>query len=223
MSINFHCSCGQRLQVPDEMAGRTGKCPSCGAAVLVPGAPAAPAAPPPPAPPPPVVQSPPAAGAGAAPPVPPAPPAVVPPAAESGTKSCPHCGGVILANARKCKHCGEYLTLTAREQRMAGPGAAAPRGVVTPPPSSTDGMAIAALVLGIISLISWCCAPVGGITSLLALIFGFIGRGNVKRDGTQGDGFALAGIIMGGIGVFLTLAYFALQLFIQFGGGPKFR
>ncbi|KPL04520.1 MAG: hypothetical protein AMK75_01070 [Planctomycetes bacterium SM23_65] len=43
MAIEFTCNCGKRLSVPDDVAGRRAKCPSCGAVLDVPGA-----APPPP-------------------------------------------------------------------------------------------------------------------------------------------------------------------------------
>ena len=44
MPISFNCSCGERLEVDDELAGRQARCPYCEAVVSVP-----PAAPPPPA------------------------------------------------------------------------------------------------------------------------------------------------------------------------------
>ncbi len=228
MSINFHCPCGQRLQVPDEMAGRTGKCPSCGAAVLVPGS-AAPTSFPAPPPPPPVPPPAPALGSPPLPPPVPAGPSAPPlaggippqpPASGGSTRNCPHCGGVILANARKCKHCGEYLTGTARQERIAGPAGNAPRGTITPRPASgTDGMATAALVLGIISMIGWCCPLIGVLTSALALIFGFVGRGNVQKTGAQGAGMALTGIILGGIGLVLSILNGALGVYMHLNGG----
>ncbi|KAF0245500.1 MAG: hypothetical protein FD180_1542 [Planctomycetota bacterium] len=36
--IALRCTCGKKLQVPDRMAGRTGKCPACGEPVPVPRA-----------------------------------------------------------------------------------------------------------------------------------------------------------------------------------------
>jgi hypothetical protein len=35
--IPFHCPCGARLQVPDNLAGRLAKCPKCGASSRLPG------------------------------------------------------------------------------------------------------------------------------------------------------------------------------------------
>jgi len=45
MTIEFPCSCGKQLSVPDDAAGRRAKCPRCGTVVNVPGTP-----PPPPPP-----------------------------------------------------------------------------------------------------------------------------------------------------------------------------
>jgi hypothetical protein len=68
-------------------------------------------------------------------------------------------------------------------------------------PPRTNGLAVASLVLGILSL----CY---GITSPLALIFGYRGKRQIDQSGgTQGGrGMAIAGIVLGWIGaVFLVL------------------
>ena len=45
MPIRIACSCGKRLNAPDNLAGKTGKCPACGGRIAIPGpGPAAPAA-----------------------------------------------------------------------------------------------------------------------------------------------------------------------------------
>ena len=36
MSIRFNCNCGTTMEVPDELAGRRGKCPKCNSVVTVP-------------------------------------------------------------------------------------------------------------------------------------------------------------------------------------------
>ena len=65
-----------------------------------------------------------------------------------------------------------------------------------PPPVHSNGFAIASLVLGIVG---W---PFCGIGSVLAIIFGFLARDQIRRsNGTQtGGGMALAGIILGFLG-----------------------
>jgi hypothetical protein len=79
----------------------------------------------------------------------------------------------------------------------------------TPPPqpamrvqqSKTSGMAIASLVLGLV----W----IYGIGSVLAIIFGFVAKKNIREsNGLQtGGGMATAGIVLGIVGavIFLVL------------------
>jgi Domain of unknown function (DUF4190) len=66
------------------------------------------------------------------------------------------------------------------------------------PAASTNGMAIAAMVLGIL-WVYW-------IGSILALIFGYVARDQIKRTGQQGDGMAIAGIVLGWVGVGILAA-----------------
>jgi hypothetical protein len=61
------------------------------------------------------------------------------------------------------------------------------------PASRTNGMAIASLVLGIL-WIYW-------IGSILALVFGYVARRQIRERGEQGAGMATAGIVLGWIGV----------------------
>lgn len=61
-----------------------------------------------------------------------------------------------------------------------------------------NGMAIAALVLGIVSIVvGCCCTPVGFICGGIAVVLGIL----VKKNGTGNQSQALAGIICGAIGV----------------------
>ena len=62
-------------------------------------------------------------------------------------------------------------------------------------PRSTNGFAVASLVLGIIWF--W------GVTSVLALIFGLVARRQIAHaHGWQtGDGLAIAGIVLGIVGI----------------------
>ncbi|HKS98479.1 MAG TPA: DUF4190 domain-containing protein [Rugosimonospora sp.] len=70
------------------------------------------------------------------------------------------------------------------------PGYAAP---VMTPPQSTNGMAIASLVLSLVGLTT--C----GVTSLIGAILGHVARRQIRERGEGGDGMALAGIISGWI------------------------
>lgn len=61
------------------------------------------------------------------------------------------------------------------------------------PVSTTNGLAIASLVLGIL-WVYW-------IGSVLALIFGLVARKQIKERGQDGQGMATAGIVLGAIGI----------------------
>lgn len=56
-----------------------------------------------------------------------------------------------------------------------------------------NGMAIAALVVGIVGV----CNPIG----ILGLIFGTIAKRQIAERGESGEGFATTGIVLGWIGV----------------------
>jgi len=69
-----------------------------------------------------------------------------------------------------------------------------PYGAPMPASTGTNGMSIAALVLGIL----W----IYGIGSILSLIFGYISLGQIKRDPRQkGKGMAIAGVVLGWVGI----------------------
>ena len=78
-----------------------------------------------------------------------------------------------------------------------------PGGYGYQPTPRTNGLAIASLVLGIAQI--FLCI-IGGI---LALVFGYISRRQIDESGgTQGGrGMAIAGIILGWIGIGLGIAY----------------
>jgi len=58
------------------------------------------------------------------------------------------------------------------------------------PATRTNGLAVASLVLGIVSL----C----GIGSILAIVFGFVSINQINNDPTQrGKGMAIAGVVLG--------------------------
>ena len=69
------------------------------------------------------------------------------------------------------------------------------RSEARPQQLTTNGFAVASLVLGIV----WWM----GIGSILALVFGYIGKSQIDQSGgTQtGRGMAIAGIVLGWVGV----------------------
>ncbi|MEE1798755.1 DUF4190 domain-containing protein [Streptomyces sp. JV176] len=71
----------------------------------------------------------------------------------------------------------------------------------------SNGMGITALVLGILAVVTFCFWGVGIILGVLALIFGFVGRGRAQRGEANNAGMALAGIILGAIGTLISAAF----------------
>ena len=70
-------------------------------------------------------------------------------------------------------------------------------------PTKTNGLAVASLVLGILTL----C----GIGSFLAVVFGHTALSQIKKDPyQQGRGLAIAGLVLGYIG--LAIAAFVLLI-----------
>ena len=71
-------------------------------------------------------------------------------------------------------------------------------------PVSGGGMATAALVLGILALVT-CWTVVGGVLlGLLAIIFGVVGLRRANRGLALGRGRAISGIILGVLGILVA-------------------
>ena len=80
-----------------------------------------------------------------------------------------------------------------------------PAGSAVPPP--INGLAIASLIFGILWLF-W-------LGSILALIFGYLARKQIRERGAGGDNLALAGIVLGWVGIVLLLMFPALFVFVS--------
>jgi Domain of unknown function (DUF4190) len=79
-------------------------------------------------------------------------------------------------------------------------------GQPLPVGQTTNGLAIASLVLGIV----W----VFGLGSILAVIFGFVGRKQIRQSGGRqsGGGMAIAGIVLGFVGVVGLILWIVLVI-----------
>ena len=73
-----------------------------------------------------------------------------------------------------------------------------------------NGFGVAALVLGLLAVVSsW--TVIGGIVlGILAVIFGVLGRGRARRGEATNGGFSVAGIVLGAIGVVIAIVLIAL-------------
>jgi uncharacterized membrane protein len=67
-----------------------------------------------------------------------------------------------------------------------------------PPVRPTNGLAVAALVCGIAAFVT-------GFTCIPAIICGHMARRQIRRTGEQGDGLAVAGLILGYVSVVLFI------------------
>ncbi len=97
---------------------------------------------------------------------------------------CPHCGKETSADAVVCTGCGRAL------QALSGYQA-----------RTTNGKAIASMILGLLWL--W------GVGSIIALVLGYASRRQIaESNGSQeGSGLAVAGIVLGWVGVAGTLLF----------------
>ena len=78
-----------------------------------------------------------------------------------------------------------------------------------PPPPATNGLAIASLVCGVAQMMLW------PLATIPAVVLGHVARHQIRRTGEQGAGLALAGLILGWIGVgFVALAVIAAVLVV---------
>ena len=117
-------------------------------------------------------------------------------------KFCSQCGATIDDVARFCSACG---TDTLAQQTTAGvPGSQPPGMVVGQTP--TSGKAIASLTLGICSFLF------SILTGIPAIIFGHLAKNDIRKSGgrIQGDGMALAGLILG----YLSVVFIPVVLII---------
>ena len=82
-----------------------------------------------------------------------------------------------------------------------------------------DGLAIAALVIGILSLLtSWIL--IGAFGGIIAIVLGFIALSRIRRSGQGGKGMAITGIVTGALSIVvagLVIAFFGF-VFSSAGG-----
>ncbi|HXA73787.1 MAG TPA: DUF4190 domain-containing protein [Acidimicrobiales bacterium] len=138
-----------------------------------------------------------------------------------GVNYCASCGSPVRGGTSFCEKCGAFVSSASPPEAVAAgqsppaydaPPPPPPAGPYPPPPyppgygtpgyvpapptvPSTNGFSIASLVLGIV----W----VFGVGAILAVIFGFVARKQIRESGGRqgGSGMALAGIILGFVGI----------------------
>ena len=120
-------------------------------------------------------------------------------------KTCANCGGTNLDDAQFCQTCGravaaaEAVPLAASTlgQTRPQPSPTSPAAPQPPdaPPSETSGMAVGSLICGIF----FGFFP----AAITAVVLGHISRSEIRRSAgrLKGDGMALAGLILGYVGI----------------------
>jgi hypothetical protein len=68
-----------------------------------------------------------------------------------------------------------------------------------------NGMAVAALVVGLIGLVLF-----GVVMGILAIIFGALGIGKANKIGGKGKGMAIAGLILGVVDILVFIVLMAV-------------
>ncbi|AJR18398.1 DUF4190 domain-containing protein [Pimelobacter simplex] len=83
-----------------------------------------------------------------------------------------------------------------------------------PAPRPTNGLAIASLVVSVLSIVVCVGAP-----GFIGAILGHVARGQIRREQQEGGGLALAGVIVGWLGsalfVGMVVLFIALGVFVE--------
>jgi hypothetical protein len=114
-----------------------------------------------------------------------------------------------VGRAYQARTVGELTLLVADLPQGPSVGHGVPQTFmpVAPPPPGTNGKAIGSMVCGVL------CTMTFGVTGIPAVVLGHMARTEIRRTGEQGDGFAIAGLVLG----WLSTAGWALIILLMIG------
>ncbi len=81
-----------------------------------------------------------------------------------------------------------------------------------PPPAypvkpKANGFALTSMILGILGLTIGLCLLFFPVMPILAVVFGYVALGQMRKTGAPGRGYAIAGLVTGYIGIALALLW----------------
>ena len=124
-----------------------------------------------------------------------------------------------MSRAYAARTYGELAALTG--DLPAGPLPAWPVPAHQPPPTDTNSMAIASIVLGVAEFFT------AGLTAIPAVICGHIARRQMRQMSQRGDGLATGGLVLGYMAIIFwavliaaTMVGVAIQIAHNPAGGP---
>jgi uncharacterized membrane protein len=119
-----------------------------------------------------------------------------------------------MSQAHTARTYGELMALTGDLPAGPVPLPMQPAWQMPVRSAQTNGMATAALVLGLLEFVTV------GITAIPAIICGHVARSQIKRTGEQGDGMAVTGLVLGyGAVVFFVFMLVILAAISSRSGG----
>jgi hypothetical protein len=116
---------------------------------------------------------------------------------------------------------GSSTQVSGQQAQPSTPVPYTPGLTYTPSREHTNTMAVISLVSGALAVFGHIVLPGigGGTLALVAIVTGFIGRGEIKRTGEQGRWMATAGIVLGVIHLALIALIFLLLILGVFAFG----
>lgn len=85
----------------------------------------------------------------------------------------------------------------------------------------SNGLGIAALVVGLVSLLAVLTIVGGIVLGLVAIVLGVLARGKVNKGEADNGGMAIAGIVLGAVSLLLSLAFIAFGVAIFSSGSGQ--